>query len=112
MVTDADDIVRQIRFADWCYNSPMEVCVVICHVSKPAKRRGRVIFIEEVNEETRERSISNFKPEHQERVSDARRAFKDVEGFAKVASTDSLKEAVKAWDGSSVFFKRKHQRST
>jgi type I restriction enzyme M protein len=34
----------------------------------------------------RERSMSYLKPEHQQRVADAYHAFKDVEGFAKVAS--------------------------
>ena len=72
--------------ANLFYNSPMEACVVICHNNKPAKRRGHVIFIDAVNEVTRERSMSYLKPEHQERVADAYHAFKDVEGFAKVAS--------------------------
>ena len=49
-------------------------------------KRGQVIFIDAVNEVTRERSMSYLKPEHQERVADAYHAFKDVEGFAKVAS--------------------------
>ncbi|MEW6405075.1 MAG: class I SAM-dependent DNA methyltransferase [Chloroflexota bacterium] len=114
------------------YNSPMEACVVICRNNKPAKRRGKVIFIDAVNEVTRERSMSYLKPEHQERVADAYHAFKDVEGFAKVASladirandgnlsiplyvrgngvgdekgeyaADGLKEAVKVWEESSA----------
>jgi type I restriction enzyme M protein len=88
-------------------------------------------FIDVVNEVTRERSMSYLKPEHQERVADAYHAFKDVEGFAKVASladirandgnlsiplyvrgkavgdekgeyaADGLKEAVRAWNESS-----------
>ena len=75
--------------------------------------------------------MSYLKPEHQERVAGAYHAFKDVEGFAKVASladirandgnlsiplyvrgkaigdgkgayaADGLKEAVKAWEVSS-----------
>ena len=64
----------------------MEACVVICRNNKPAKRRGHVIFIDAVNEVTRERSMSYLKPEHQGRVADAYHAFKDVESFARVAS--------------------------
>ena len=109
----------------------MEACVVICRNNKPAKRRGHVIFIDAVNEVTRERSMSYLKPEHQGRVADAYHAFKDVEGFAKVASladirandgnlsiplyvrgknvsddkgvyaADGLKAAVKTWEESS-----------
>jgi type I restriction enzyme M protein len=113
----------------------MEACVVICRKDKPAKRRGHVIFIDAVNEVTRERSMSYLKPEHQGRVADAYHAFKDVEGFAKVASladirandgnlsiplyvrgkavsdekgeyaADGLKKAVKEWEQSSVELK-------
>ena len=48
-------------------------------------------FIDAVNEVTRERSMSYLKPEHQERVADAYHAFKDVEGFAKVASLADIR---------------------
>jgi len=77
--------------ANLFYNSPMEACVVICRNNKPAKRRGYVIFIDAVNEVTRERSMSYLKPEHQERIADAYHSFKDVEGFAKVASLDDIR---------------------
>jgi len=100
-------------------------------VDLPAQRRGQVIFIDAVNEVTRERSMSYLKPEHQQRIADAYHAFKDVEGFAKVASladirandgnlsiplyvrgkvvgdekgeyaADGLKAAIKAWEESS-----------
>ena len=77
--------------ANLFYNSPMEACVVICRNNKPAKRRGKVIFIDAVNEVTRERSMSYLKPEHQQRVPDTYHAFKDVEGFAKVASLADIR---------------------
>jgi type I restriction enzyme M protein len=77
--------------ANLFYNSPMEACVVICRKDKPAKRRGHVIFIDAVNEVTRERSMSYLKPEHQGRVADAYHAFKDVEGFAKVATLEEIR---------------------
>jgi len=118
--------------ANLFYNSPMEACVVICRKDKPAKRRGHVIFIDAVNEVTRERSMSYLKPEHQQRIADAYHAFKDIEGFAKVATlaeirandgnlsiplyvrgkgvgdekgeyaADGLKAAVKAWEQSTA----------
>lgn len=118
--------------ANLFYNSPMEACVVICRKDKPAKRRGHVIFIDAVNEVTRERSMSYLKAEHQQRISDAYHAFKDIEGFAKVVSladirandgnlsiplyvrgksvgdekgayaADGLRAASQAWDESSV----------
>ena len=44
------------------YNSPMESCIVICNRKKTAARKGKVIFIDAVNEVTRERAQSFLKP--------------------------------------------------
>ncbi len=73
------------------YNSPMEACVVICRKNRPAKRRGKVIFINAVNEVARERSMSYLKPEHQDHIAGTYHEFKDIEAFAKVASLDDIK---------------------
>ena len=40
------------------YNSPMEACVVICRTQKPAERRGKILFIDAVDEVARERAQS------------------------------------------------------
>ena len=51
------------------YNSPMESCIVICNrQARPAARKGKVLFIDAVNEVTRERAQSFLKPEHQQRI--------------------------------------------
>ncbi|MCX6067250.1 MAG: N-6 DNA methylase, partial [Chloroflexi bacterium] len=73
------------------YNSPMEACIVICRMNKPAERRGRVLFINAVDEVTRERSMSYLKPQHQQCIADAYHAFADVDGFAKVATLDEIR---------------------
>ena len=49
----------------------MEACVVICRTQKPAERKGKVLFIDAVNEVARERAQSFLKPEHQERIVEA-----------------------------------------
>ena len=69
------------------YNSPMEACVVICRTRKPANRQGKILFIDAVHEVARERAQSFLKPEHQQRILAAYRAFADEPGFAKVATT-------------------------
>ena len=68
------------------YNSPMESCIVICNRKKTSARKGKVIFIDAVNEVTRERAQSFLKPEHQQRILTAYKTFADVPGFAKVAT--------------------------
>ena len=72
------------------YNSPMESCIVICNRKKPAAHKGKVLFVDAVNEVARERAQSFLKPEHQKRIIDACKAFKDEEGFAKVVSNGEL----------------------
>lgn len=72
------------------YNSPMESCIVICNRKKPAARKGKVLFIDAVNEVTRERAQSFLKSEHQQRILDAFQAFADQSGFAKVATLAEL----------------------
>ena len=78
------------------YNSPMEACVVICRTQKAPERRGRILFIDAVQEVARERAQSFLKPVHQERILKAYQAFADEPGFAKVATV----EEVLANDGS------------
>ena len=72
------------------YNSPMEACVVVCRSQKPPGRQGKVLFIDAVNEVARERAQSFLKPEHQERILAAYRAFADDPGFASVADLDAI----------------------
>ena len=45
-----------------------------------------MIFIDAVNEVTRERAQSFLKPEHQQRILTAYQSFSDVPGFAKVVT--------------------------
>ena len=72
------------------YNSPMEACVVVCRTRKPAERQRRILFIDAVHEVARERAQSFLKPEHQQRILAAYRAFADEPGFAKVATIEEV----------------------
>ena len=72
------------------YNSPMESCIVVCNRKKPVVRKDKVLFIDALNEVTRERAQSFLKPEHQQRILDAFNAFADQPGFAKVVTLAEL----------------------
>jgi len=72
------------------YNSPMEACVVICRTRKAPERRGKVLFINAVNEVTRERAQSFLTEAHIERIVAAYRAFSDEDGFTHVAAQEEL----------------------
>lgn len=68
------------------YNSPMESCVVVCNKRKTPERKGKVLFIDALNEVARERAQSFLKLEHQQRIIETFLNFTDVAGFAKVAT--------------------------
>ena len=72
------------------YNSPMEACVVICRSKKPKSAKGKTLFIDAVHEIARENTQSFLKPEHQERILAAYRAFENEPEFAHVATNDEI----------------------
>lgn len=67
------------------YNSAMEACVVFCRSKKPNDRKGKVLFIDAVNEVTRERAQSYLTSTHIDRITAAFRNFRDEDGFTTVA---------------------------
>src|SRR5690606_21034886 len=71
---------------------PMEACVVICQMNKPKERRNKVLFINAVNEVTRERAQSFLTEDHIQRIVAAYQAFGDEDGFARVVSNDEVRE--------------------
>jgi type I restriction enzyme M protein len=72
------------------YNSSMEACVVICRTAKPQKEK--ILFINAVNEVTRERTQSFLTDNHIERIISAYQAFRDEGGFSKLVSLDEVRE--------------------
>jgi type I restriction enzyme M protein len=77
--------------ANLFYNSPMEACILICRMHKPKERCGKILFINAVNEVTRERAQSFLTDGHIEHVVSAYRGFRDVEGFARVVGIDVIR---------------------
>jgi type I restriction enzyme M protein len=76
------------------YNSPMEACVVICRTQKPKTRRGKILFINAVNEVTRERAQSFLTDEHIKRIVRAYQKFKDEPGFTSVVPIEEMRAKV------------------
>ncbi|MGI6303391.1 MAG: type I restriction-modification system subunit M [Verrucomicrobiota bacterium] len=74
------------------YNSPMEACVVICRMNKPMERMNKVLFINAVNEVTREWAQSFLTDDHIQRIVAAYHAFGDEDGFARVVGNDEIRE--------------------
>jgi len=72
------------------YNSPMPAAVVVLRSVKPRERRGRVLFINAVNDVAREQAQSFIRESHQRKVLDAYRRFADIDQFAAVATLDQI----------------------
>jgi len=73
------------------YNSPMEACVIVCRTTKPKARRNGILFINAVNEVTRERAQSFLEEEHIQKILMTYQQFKDVDGFARVVGLDEIR---------------------
>lgn len=74
------------------YNSPMEAVVVTLRATKPAEHKGKVLFINAVNDVAREQAQSFLRETHQKKILDAYRGFGAVDGFASVATLDQIAE--------------------
>lgn len=71
------------------YNAPMESCIVICRSKKPKAHQGTVLFIDAINDVTRQRTFSFLSEENQDKITKAFNSDTDVEGFSRrVALTD------------------------
>ncbi len=72
------------------YNSPMPATIVILRSMKSPERRGRVLFVNAVNEVAREQAHSFLRESHQGKIVEAYQAFEDQEGFSAVATLDQI----------------------
>ena len=74
------------------YNSPMEACIVICRMNKTVERRGKVLFINAVNDVERKNAQSYLTDTHIKRIADAYAAYKDDDGFARVTTIKDIEK--------------------
>lgn len=74
------------------YNSPMEACIMICRMNKLPERRGKVLFINAVNEVERKNAQSFLEDTHINRIATAYQNYCDEENFAKVATIQDIAE--------------------
>ncbi|WP_067048843.1 type I restriction-modification system subunit M [Methanofollis ethanolicus] len=72
------------------YNSPMEACVIVCRMQKPPARRGRVLFINAVDEVTHEKAQSFLEPRHIAKILAAYLSDEDVEGFSRSVPVEEI----------------------
>ena len=72
------------------YNSPMEAMIMVCNRKKPVEMKGKILFINAVNEVTRKNAESKLEPQHIEKISKVFFEKKDVEHFCKVVDNQTV----------------------
>lgn len=68
------------------YNSPMESCLLICSTNKPKARKGKILFINAVNEVRTEKAMSYMDEGHIQKVYGAYKNYTDIPGFCTVVA--------------------------
>lgn len=76
--------------ANLFYNSPMEACLLICRMQKPKERKGKILFINAVDEVRRDKTISMLEEKHIQKIFTAYKKYENVEGFARVVSNEDI----------------------
>ncbi len=72
------------------YNSPMESCIMICRTNKNSERRGRILFINAVNETERRNAQSYLEDSHIQKIALAYQKYKNEDGFSKIVTIDEI----------------------
>lgn len=72
------------------YNSPMEAVVITLRAAKPVEHKGKVLFINAVNEVARDQAQSLLRETHQVKILDAYRGFEGIDHFAATATLDQI----------------------
>ena len=76
--------------ANLFYNSPMEACLLICRMQKPKERKGKILFINAVDEVRKDKTISMLEEKHIQKIFTAYKKYEDVEGFARVVGNEDI----------------------
>lgn len=74
------------------YNSPMEACIMICRMNKRTDRRGKVLFINAVNDVERKNAQSSLTDDHIRKIAAAYANYKNDDGFSQVATIKDIEE--------------------
>lgn len=72
------------------YGTGLAACVLILRLGKPAKQRGKVLFINGEKLFKRGRNQNTLEPEHAQQLLDAYRSYVEIDGLAHVATLDEI----------------------
>lgn len=72
------------------YNSPMEACLLITKTNKEIGKKGKVLFINAVNEVKQESNMGYLQSSHIEKIFNAYRKFSTIENLSVLVSTKNI----------------------
>lgn len=74
------------------YNSPMEACLLITRNNKTADRKGKILFINAVNEVRQEKTMAFLEQKHIDKIFEAYQTFKSQQNFAALVNIEEVLE--------------------
>ncbi|MET0105768.1 MAG: class I SAM-dependent DNA methyltransferase [Sedimenticola sp.] len=72
------------------YNSPMEACLLITKTNKEESKRGKILFINAVDEVKQDKTIGFLENNNIEKIFDAYKKFQNQENFSALVSKNDV----------------------
>lgn len=72
------------------YNSPMEACLLITKTNKKDSKKGKILFINAVNEVKQEKTMGFLEPNHIDKIFKAYKQFDNIKNFTALKNIDDV----------------------
>lgn len=72
------------------YNSPMEACLLITKTNKPEDKKGKILFINAVEELKQEKTMGFLDEKHINKIFKAYQDFADIENFSALMTNEEV----------------------
>jgi type I restriction enzyme M protein len=72
------------------YNSPMEACLLITKTNKELHKKGKILFINAVNEVKQEKTMGFLEEKHVDKIFAAYQKFESQENFTALKTTEEV----------------------
>jgi type I restriction enzyme M protein len=72
------------------YNSPMEACLLITRTNKSEDRKGKILFINAVNEVKQDKAISFLEEKHINKIFNAFKNYESQKNFSVLVSAEDV----------------------
>jgi len=72
------------------YNSPMEACLLITKTNKTKEKKGKILFINAVDEVKQEKTMGFLEEKHIKKIFQAYEDFTDIENFSALMTNEKV----------------------